>query len=280
MTEKIPIDYNPLTPFNLFKWAIYFLLMINVYVFFQEDWAASSVLFPEGMKLVNVIVGFAASIDTAAWVLLILLFELETYILPDERIVGRTKFWIHAFRAVCYLVIIYSFYGYLGAYTALYDFNVVNSVALCSLVDGVNTFMTTQDEYDLLTSDNCAALSQSPILYAHANEAIFADAITFKEAWGLNLIDVINSATWLLICLVLELDVRLELKGLLQGKKLFYSSVSKFILYAILLACAVYWGFNGEFIDFWDAFLWIVAFAAIETNIIQWRHEDHVPQTL
>ena len=108
MTDKNKFDYNPFTPFNIFKWAIYFLLMLNVYIFFKEDTAASAVLFPEGLKLANIIVGYAASIDTAAWVLLILLFELETYILPDELIVGRTKLWMHTLRIVAYVVIIRS----------------------------------------------------------------------------------------------------------------------------------------------------------------------------
>lgn len=277
MTDKILIDYNPFTPFNLFKWAIYFLLMINVYVFFMEDWAASAVLFPEGMKLANVIVGFAASIDTAAWVVLILLFELETYILPDERIVGRTKLLIHAFRIVAYSIIIYSFYGYVSAYFALLDFSVIDSVTLCSLVDGVNTFMTTQDEYELLTLENCGSMSQSPTLYSHGREAIFADAETYAEANGLNLVDVINSATWLVLCFVLEMDVRFELKNQLEGKKLRFSKISKLILYCILLICAVYWGINGEFVDFWDAFLWILAFFAIEMNLFQWRREEEIP---
>ncbi|MEM7360556.1 MAG: hypothetical protein AAF431_15795 [Pseudomonadota bacterium] len=274
MSDKIRIDYNPFTPFNIFKWAIYFLLMVNVYVFFQEDKSASAILFPGGMALGDIIVGFAASIDTAAWVLLILLFELETYILPDELLVGRTKNIIHSLRILFYVVIIYSFYGYLGAYLALFEFSEVEPVVLCSLVDGVNTFMTTQDEYELLTMENCASISQSSTLYAHGNEAIYANAETFAEASGLGLIDVINSGVWLLICFVLELDVRLELKGLLEGRKLFVSNLTKLVLYAILLVCAVYWGINGEFVDFWDAFLWILAFAAIEMNMFQWHQEE------
>ena len=279
MTDKISFDYNPFTPFNLFKWAIYFLLMLNVYIFFKEDSAASAVLFPQGLKLANVIVGYAASIDTAAWVLLILLFELETYILPDELIVGRTKLWMHTLRIVAYVVIIYSFYGYVEAYFALSAFIIVDPMSLCALVDGVNTFMVMQDEYALLTVENCASISQSDILYAHAREAIFADANTYAEAHGLNLIDVINSATWLLICFVLEVDVRLELKGMLEGKKALYSKITKLFLYSVLLVCAIFWGINGKFIDFWDAFLWILAFAAIEMNMFQWHREDAITES-
>ena len=45
------------------------------------------------------------------------------------------------------------------------------------------------------------------------------------------------------------------------------------VLYAMLFACAVYWGIDGDFLDFWDAFLWLVAFIFIEMNIFEWREE-------
>ena len=32
-----------------------------------------------------------------------------------------------------------------------------------------------------------------------------------------------------------------------------------------------YWGILGDFLDFWDAFMWLVAFVFIELNIFQWQ---------
>ena len=52
------------------------------------------------------------------------------------------------------------------------------------------------------------------------------------------------------------------------------SNAAKVVLYAILFAAAVYWGFKGDFVDFWDAFLWLVAFVFIERNVIEWRAES------
>jgi hypothetical protein len=40
------------------------------------------------------------------------------------------------------------------------------------------------------------------------------------------------------------------------------------------LLLAVYWGFEGDFVDFWDAFLWLVAFFFIEMNVVEWRREE------
>ena len=71
--------------YRLFKYTVYALLTLNVYLFFAEEWAAAAHRFVDGVALEDVIVGFAASIDTAAWVILLLMFELETYVLDDEK---------------------------------------------------------------------------------------------------------------------------------------------------------------------------------------------------
>jgi hypothetical protein len=41
----------------------------------------------------------------------------------------------------------------------------------------------------------------------------------------------------------------------------------------MLTAAAVYWGFEGEFLDFWDAALWLFAFFFIEMNVFEWQRE-------
>jgi hypothetical protein len=44
-------------------------------------------------------------------------------------------------------------------------------------------------------------------------------------------------------------------------------------LYGTLLFTATFWGIKGDFVDFWDAFLWLVAFVFIELNVFEWRQE-------
>ena len=87
-------------------------------------------------------------------------------------------------------------------------------------------------------------------------------------------VDVINAAVWLLVVLVLETDVRLQEKNRFEGLALRASNITKVILYAILFVAAVYWGFYGDFVDFWDAFLWLLAFFFIEMNVVEWRQEE------
>ena len=51
--------------FQLFKYSVYALLTLNIYLFFSEEWAASAYRFSNGIDLSDIIEGFAASIDTA-----------------------------------------------------------------------------------------------------------------------------------------------------------------------------------------------------------------------
>ena len=91
---------------------------------------------------------------------------------------------------------------------------------------------------------------------------------------------MINSAVWLLVVLVLEIDVRLQERNRLEGVALRMSNLSKYILYSILLLAAIYWGIKGDFVDFWDAFLWLVAFVFIELNVFEWRQETEETQNI
>ena len=86
--------------FRLFKYSVYAALTLNVYLFFAEEWAATAHRFADGVAMSDIIEGFAASIDTAAWVVLLLMFELETYVLDDEQFTPRTTWTLHGLRAV------------------------------------------------------------------------------------------------------------------------------------------------------------------------------------
>ena len=51
------------------------------------------------------------------------------------------------------------------------------------------------------------------------------------------------------------------------------ATFAKAVLYATLVAAAIYWGFKGDFLDFWDAALWLFAFVFIELNVFEWQQE-------
>ena len=266
---------NPLRSryvFQLFKYTVYIMLAMNVYHFFVEDFSASSQTFAAGISLLEIIKAFTATIDTAAWVILLLLFELETYVLDDDKIQGTLKWSLHLTRVLCYTFIIYSFYGYLSKYSMLHSVLPFSVGDVCSLVASTFTYIEDIDEYLPLRDQNCVAFNSQPV-FNIAGTDILTNSFHLIEAQRLSLTEVINSGNWLIIVAILEMDVYLQSKGKLDGLLVSISKGVKVILYSILLLAAIYWGIKGDFLDFWDAFLWLVAFVFIEMNIFEW-HQD------
>lgn len=261
--------------YQVFKYAVYALLTANIFIFFAEEWAASAHRFADGVALPDLIEGFAATIDTAAWVVLLLMFELETFVLDDDQFTPRTTWTLHGLRAVCYAFIVYAFYGYVTKMLFLSGTAPLAGVSdLCTLVDGTWSYAVDLDEYEILTAANCDAFSAAGAFLQLPGLAAAVDQAGFTEIYRLSWVDVINAGVWLLVVLVLEIDVRLQEHNRLEGIFLTISNFGKFFLYGTLFLAAVYWGIKGDFVDFWDAFLWLVAFVFIELNVFDWRQES------
>ena len=261
--------------FQLFKYTVYVLLAINVYLFFAEESLAARVQFPLGVPLEDTILAFAATIDTAAWVVLLLMFELETFVLEDRHFNPLVSWSLQGVRIICYGFIVYAFYGYVinlsfinqaVPYTGLVD--------ICALVSDGWSYAVDLDEYTQLTAANCYSFSDAGIFFRFNDMLAVVDTQGLNDIRNLAWTDVINAAVWLLVVLVLEVDVRLQEHNRFEGFALRASNVAKFILYTLLLIAAIYWGVKGDFVDFWDAFLWLVAFVFIEMNVFEWRQES------
>jgi hypothetical protein len=267
--------------FKFFKYSVYALLTVNVYLFFAEEWAASAHRFADGIALSDVIEGYTASIDTAAWVVLLLMFELETSVLEDRHFTKRVAWSLHGLRAVCYIFVVYAAYGYLTKLIFLYGAAPLPGISdICTLVDGRWAYAIDFDEYAILTAANCASFSTASSFLQFAGIDAVVDQAGLVDIIRLAWVDVINSNVWILVVLVLEIDVRLQERQALEGMALRFSNLSKYILYSILFLAAIYWGVKGDFVDFWDAFLWLVAFIFIELNVFEWRQEDAAAQNL
>ena len=145
---------------------------------------------------------------------------------------------------------------------------------LCLLDSDAWAYLGDLDEYTTITAQNCALLSDASQFYRLPGIQALVDAGGRVDVLRLAWVDVISAGVWLLVVLTLEIDVRLQEKNLLKGVALTVSNVAKWILYSILFLAAVYWGIKGDFVDFWDAFLWLVAFVFIELNVFEWRQES------
>ncbi|MYC26677.1 MAG: hypothetical protein F4X63_01590 [Nitrospira sp. SB0662_bin_26] len=262
---------NRLDWFSVFKYLVYAALIANAALFFKDDWEAAAHVFQDGLPFVRIIEGFAPSIDTAAWVILLLLFELETCQLTDEVLKRPIGLIIRGLRALCYVVIVYAFTGYLGKALGFGLYVPADIPNACALVMQPFSLLVGLDEYRALTAMNCAGIAGD--LFVNEQARTLAEAGALTQATRLAWVDVVNSGTWLLILALLELDVRPRVKELFPGWVATANRLAKYLLYTIILGAAVYWGLFGTFLDFWDAFLWIAAFIFIERNVFAWERE-------
>lgn len=275
MSNALSVSRVWLKPENVFrfcKYTIYALLAYNAFLFFGEDLAASAETYGDTVTWRNVIEAYSASIDTTAWVVLLLSFELETAVLPDHLLKGPVKWGLNALGAVAYFFIIYSFYGYCVKYSIIADVSAFNLADVCSLIGTDFTWVVSLDDYLPIDQASCTALNGQALLQIAGTEIIGTHE-ALAEAKYLSAIDIINAGDWLIIVFLLEVEVWLQAKNKLSGKMMAASKYTKGFFYMVLFFCAAYWGVEGSFLDFWDAFLWLVAFLFIELNIFRWHAE-------
>lgn len=169
--------------FILFKYTIYALLAINIYLFSVNG-------------------TFTETIDTAAWVVILALFEWETISLKEEYSGILEKILITLLTLAGYGVIFFSAYSYY-----------------------------------------------------------------LESEW----LDLVNSITWILVILVLQYDVYFP--GHYGQSEWTARNSIKITLYAALFIFALLWGIQGEALDFYDSFLWILSFFVIEMNVFNFEHK-------
>ena len=127
------------------------------------------------------------------------------------------------------------------------------------------------DDYVPLDAGNCATVG-SEVFRLNGFDIISPPDVLESARW-LAWTDVINAGTWILVVIVLEIEVRLQLRGNLSDQIMAVTKWLKLVLYGTLFVAAGYWGIAGSFLDFWDAALWLFAFIFIELNVFEWQHE-------
>ncbi len=255
------------------KWIVYSLLLINWGFYIYEDWDravhtlnSSSTVFEWGRE-------FATSIDEAAWFILLLMFELETYMLADSAWTGWVSRTVHAVRIVCFVMIAHTVLAFAIAVNDLEPTVPVLGVdSLCDIVDDDISFVYNLD-YTVVTADNCAALGGNTTMYRVGSDPVVStiEGLNLERdiAWS----DLVEVVTWLLIIAAIELVVRLQERGITSGTTISIAGKIKIFLYLVLFGLAAYWGSLGHWLYSWDTFVWIAGFTAIEMNIQEWRDE-------
>ena len=257
--------------FTAVKYLTFVLLGINVYLFLQEELLTLSHMGAGAIPWSHLVQVFSATIDTAAWVVLLLLFELETSVLDDRRIHGPVRWALHGIRGLCGIAIVYAFTGYYAELAPLYDVMPFAGNA-CALADQSWSLLVNLDDFVPLDGASCASLGGE--VYQLQGFNVLAGAANLEAARRLAWVDVVNSGVWILVVVVLEIEVRLQLRGKLSASVLKLNKYLKVVLYGLLFIAAAYWGVAGDFLDFWDASLWLFAFIFIELNVFEWQYES------
>lgn len=114
----------------------------------------------------------------------------------------------------------------------------------------------------LLTSNWAKSAVQGTRLTAIAAVAIANAAYLFDDEW----LDIVNSVLWLALVILLEFEVRFpqHVAAYTNRYKLTTS-----LIYGSLALLVLVWMVRGEWLDAYDAVLWIVAYAAIELDFLQ-----------
>ena len=269
MTESAIKPKRETPWFQLFKYTVYSMLTINCLLFLNRELKSSAHRFGDELMMSDWIDAFSSTIDSGNWVILILLFELETYVLSDEILKGNIKWLLRIIRSICYVFLVYAFYGYVIKYWWVMDFTAVQIDSLCEYIG--QSWMNEVDEFDRITKENCSKFSESIEIFKKSDKNIFTDIKHWTNTFWLVFVDIFNAGAWILVLAVLEIDIWLQLKSKFTGTAYRISKIAKGILYSVLLGLAIAWGVNGNFLDFWDAFLWIVAFIFIENNLFEWQ---------
>ncbi|MBT3620637.1 MAG: hypothetical protein HN523_09445 [Porticoccaceae bacterium] len=257
------------------KWLVYTLVIINFGFYIRNDLVIADHTLYSGSSLLEISRAFATTIDESAWIILLLLFELETYLLSDDPLSRAKTLLMQGIRLVCYISLAHTLYAY-GVYLAeIYAAVPVEGVTnLCQLI-GKDLSYASNLVYSEINSSNCASLSS-------ANQFFYVDPPTFfivEDAAGLAIekqlawIDIFEAIIWLLILLSIEVAVWLQDRNIGQGLIFKTLSITKWCLYSLLWAAAGYWIYRGHYMFAWDEFVWIAGFVAIEMNIVEWRNE-------
>ncbi len=257
------------------KLVVYSLLLVNFAFYIRDDWVAAGHTLYEGSTWLDWTRAFAVTIDESAWIVLLLLFEMETFLLSDNALSRWQSTTMLAIRIVCYVSLGHTLYAYSVYVNELYNAALIPDIDnLCQLIDQQVSYAYNLI-YNELNIENCAALSS-------ASQYYYIDPTTnfiVQDKAGLNIelqlawVDLIEAVVWLLILATIEVSVWLQDRGVGSGAIFKSLATMKFCLYSLLWMTIAYWIYRGHWMFAWDEFVWIAGFIAIELNMVEWRKE-------
>lgn len=257
------------------KWVVYSFLIVNFAYYIYEDTHRALHVLTEASTFAKVAEQYATSLAVLAWLLLIAMFELETYTLEEKQWTRRVERVVHGVRIVTYLMIAHTVFAFVDGVLEYVELRPVEGVTdLCQMTDRDVSFVYNL-EYTAVTESSCAGLTDERELFwvGETEDPIVSTLSGWQLEKQLAWSDLIEIITWLIIIALIELVVRLQGRGITGGRLIDNSKRIKLGLYAVLFVLSVWWTSLGHWIYAWDTFVWIAGFAAIEMNVSEWRKE-------
>ena len=269
---------NPYANFDIkqkIKAVVYTALLINFGYYIWLDISVAQHTLFEGSNLGERFRAFTTTIDLSAWIILIAVYELETYALSDEAFTKNKILLLNFIKFICVLGIAHTPYAYyvnLMEVLSAVEIQGVND--LCQLV-GMEKSYALNINYTEITANTCKNLSNaSQFFYSDPRTALIVqDAVGLDIETHLASVDLAESIAWILIIFAIEINVRLQDKNQASGTIFSIVKYTKIISYTMLWSFCGYWIYWGHYMFAWDEAMWIAGFFAIEMNLSEWRKE-------
>jgi hypothetical protein len=220
---------------------------------------------------------FAATLDYVAWMILIVLFEMETSAHAKDAFHGARKWTIVGLSAACYVALVYATYGYAASLVDTYQFEPVPLGTVCDLVEENFGYINSNYRPVQLNAENCAVFTTEQ-MYRSPSDHLIATHANLMAIQKLGWVDVANALAWLLVVLIFQIEISLKQLDKLTKFRLVLCTGVKLFLYLVLTADAIYWTIYSALIDSWDAWLWLIAFVLIDMNLLGWEDGAGSPQ--
>ena len=269
----LPLLAHPRVAF-LLKWFVYVSLCINFLQYVLDDILAYNSSLAADASLADIILTFRTTIDTAAWLVLIVVFELETYALPDAAFTRWLDRIFIAIKGLCYTCIAYAAYGYFADTLELYDLIALGHIDdLCSLAGQGLFLQLDAADYSEISLVSCSALHAGSEFFQIRGQTSIVSASELGSIRTMGWLDFGNAIVWIVVVILIDVEVHLQNTDQFDSKRLAYARLFKMLGYGFLIGACLMWFFYGYALYTWDAFLWIFGFWAIELNLAEWEQE-------
>lgn len=259
-------------PRQLVKALVYALLLVNFVQYILIDIDVARHTMHSGWKWHDWTAAFATTLDETAWFVLLVLLELETYVLSDEAFTPVRVWLMQIVRLICILFIGHAVLAFGKDLVELSRSSDLAVVDPCELAGRDLSFARNLDYVEIET-DTCASIEAAPPLVLFDQAQLVTDRSGMRIEWELAWADFIEVVVWLAILALIEIRVRLQDRGITAGAAFRFARVLTPSLYGVLWVIAAYWAFRGHWVYTWDEALWILGFMAIGANLSQWRDE-------